>query len=139
MDAQMTDPRTGLAKERTSFAKFRTQLALDRTTLAWIRTALTMATFGFGMWSANILALHADVFPAETMGSAMGTTLMAASLGGAGFTFVVGQIVDQVGYAPAFWAVGSLAPIACLALFFWLGPVTRIRDAEATEDLARRP
>lgn len=48
MDAQMTDPRTGLAKERTSFAKFRTQLALDRTTLAWIRTALTMATFGFG-------------------------------------------------------------------------------------------
>ena len=48
MDAQLTDPRTGLAKERTSFAKFRTQLALDRTTLAWIRTALTMATFGFG-------------------------------------------------------------------------------------------
>jgi putative membrane protein len=48
MDAQPTDPRTGLAKERTSFAKFRTQLSLDRTTLAWIRTALTMATFGFG-------------------------------------------------------------------------------------------
>src|SRR5512139_4245358 len=49
MDAQLTDPRTGLAKERTSFAKFRTQLALDRTTLAWIRTALTMGTFGFGL------------------------------------------------------------------------------------------
>ena len=48
MDAQPTDPRTGLAKERTSFAKFRTQLSLDRSTLAWIRTALTMATFGFG-------------------------------------------------------------------------------------------
>ena len=47
-DAQMTDPRTGLAKDRTSFAKFRTQLSLERTTLAWIRTALTMATFGFG-------------------------------------------------------------------------------------------
>jgi putative membrane protein len=47
-DAQMTDPRTGLAKNRTSFAKFRTQLSLERTTLAWIRTALTMATFGFG-------------------------------------------------------------------------------------------
>jgi len=48
MDAELTDPRTGLAKDRTSFAKFRTELALDRTTLAWIRTALTMAAFGFG-------------------------------------------------------------------------------------------
>ena len=48
INAQMTDPTAGLAKECTSFAKFRTQLALDRTTLAWIRTALTMATFGFG-------------------------------------------------------------------------------------------
>ncbi len=94
--------------------------------IAWV----CLATFGFGMWSANILALHADVFPAETMGSAMGTTLMAASLGGAGFTFVVGQIVDRVGYGPAFGAVGSLAPIACLALIFWLGPVKPIRDEE---------
>ena len=78
--------------------------------------------------------LHADIFPAETMGSAMGTTLMAASLGGAGFTFAVGQIVDQVGYAPAFWAVGSLAPIACLSLFFWLGPVKRISETAITRE-----
>lgn len=98
--------------------------------IAWV----CVATFGFGMWSANILALHADIFPAETMGSAMGTTLMAASLGGAGFTFVVGQIVDQVGYAPAFWAVGSLALIACLSLFFWLGPVKRISETAITRE-----
>jgi len=103
--------------------------------IAWV----CVATFGFGMWSANILALHADVFPAETMGSAVGTTLMAASLGGAGFTFAVGQVVDQVGYAPVFWAVGSLAPLACLALFFGLGPVRRIPEVEAAEDLAERP
>lgn len=94
--------------------------------IAWV----CLATFGFGMWSANILALHADVFPAETMGSAMGTTLMAASLGGAGFTYLVGRIVDRVGYAPAFWAVGCLAPLACLVLYFGLGPVIRIQDAD---------
>jgi ACS family hexuronate transporter-like MFS transporter len=103
-------------------------LVVDAATPAAAIAWVCVATFGFGMWSANILALHADIFPAETMGSAMGTTLMAASLGGAGFTFVVGQIVDQVGYAPAFWAVGALAPIACLALFFWLGPVRRISE-----------
>ena len=92
--------------------------------IAWI----CVATFGFGMWSANILALHADVFPPDTMGSAVGVTLMAASLGGAAFTFVVGQVVDRVGYAPVFWVVGSLALVACLALFFLLGRVERIGD-----------
>ena len=92
--------------------------------IAWV----CLATFGFGMWSANILALHADVFPAETMATAMGSTLMAASLGGAVFTFGVGQVVDRLGYAPVFWTVGVLPLAACLALFFWIGRVERIRD-----------
>jgi ACS family hexuronate transporter-like MFS transporter len=93
--------------------------------IAWV----CVATFGFGMWSANILALHADVFPAETMGTAMGSTLMAASLGGAVFTFGVGQVVDRLGYAPVFWTVGVLPLAACVALVFWIGKVERIRDA----------
>ncbi len=93
--------------------------------VAWV----CLATFGFGMWSANILALHADIFPAETMGSAMGSTLMAASLSGAAFTFVVGQVVDRAGYQPVFWVVGLLPLAACLALVFWIGRVERIRDA----------
>ncbi len=92
-------------------------------------TWVCLATFGFGMWSANILALHADIFPAETMGTAMGSTLMAASLGGAVFTYAVGQVVDRVGYTPVFWAVGVLPLAACVALFFWLGRVERIRPA----------
>ncbi|MBI5693452.1 MAG: MFS transporter [Verrucomicrobia bacterium] len=92
--------------------------------IAWV----CVATFGFGMWSANILALHADVFPAETMATAMGSTLMAASLGGAGFTFLVGRVVDRFGYAPVFWAVGLLPLAACVALVFWVGRVERLRD-----------
>lgn len=86
------------------------------------------ATFGFGMWSANILALHADVFPAETMGTAMGSTLMAASLGGAIFTYGVGQVVDHLGYAPVFWTVGLLPLAACVTLLFWIGRVERIPE-----------
>lgn len=95
------------------------------TAITWV----CVVTFGIGIWSTNILALHADIFPAETMGTAMGSTLMAASLGGAAFTYLVGQAVDRAGYAPVFWVVGLLPSIACLALFFWVGPVKRIRDA----------
>jgi ACS family hexuronate transporter-like MFS transporter len=89
------------------------------TAIAWV----CVATFGFGMWSANILALHADIFPAEKMGSALGLTGMAASLGGAVSTFAIGRLVDRAGYSPVFFVAGLAALTACLALFFWIGPV----------------
>ena len=54
------------------------------------------------------------------MGSAVGVTLMAASLGGAIFTFAVGQVVDRVGYAPVFWTAGSLAMIVAGMIFIAL-------------------
>lgn len=91
--------------------------------LAWI----CLATFGFGLWSANILALHADIFPSATMGSALGLTGMAASLGGAIFTFIVGQVVDRAGYSPVFWAVGTAAFVAFLALLFLVGRVEQLQ------------
>jgi ACS family hexuronate transporter-like MFS transporter len=81
--------------------------------LAWV----SIATFGFGMWSANILALHADLFPPAAMGTAVGLTGSAASLGGAAVTFLVGGLVERYGYAPAFWVAGSLALFALVALF----------------------
>ncbi|MEJ1973423.1 MAG: MFS transporter [Lacunisphaera sp.] len=91
--------------------------------VAWV----CVATFGFGMWSANILALHADIFPSETIGSAVGLTGMAASLGGAIFTYIVGRLVTSAGYAPVFWVVGTLAFAAFVALVFAVGRVERIR------------
>jgi MFS transporter, ACS family, hexuronate transporter len=93
--------------------------------IAWV----SLATFGFGLWSANILALHADIFPSDSMAGAVGMTGMAASLGGAALTFAVGQMVDAAGYGPAF-AVASIAPaLACLALVYGVGRVTPLRAA----------
>lgn len=87
--------------------------------LAWV----SVATFGFGMWSANILALHADLFPADAMATAVGLTTAAASLGGACFTYAIGQMVDRHGYAPVFWVVGSAAALAFAFLLLVLGRV----------------
>jgi ACS family hexuronate transporter-like MFS transporter len=87
--------------------------------LAWV----CLATFGFGMWSANVLALHADLFPASAMGGALGLTGMAASIGGAISTFAIGRLVDATGYGPVFLTAGFAALVACLALFFWIGRV----------------
>ncbi|MFN0124207.1 MAG: MFS transporter [Blastocatellia bacterium] len=87
--------------------------------IAWV----CVATFGFGLWSANILALHADIFPAETMATAVGLTGMASSLGGSIFTYAIGLMVDRTGYQPVFAIAGTLALLACIALIFGVGRV----------------
>ena len=87
--------------------------------IAWV----CVATFGFGLWSANILALHADIFPTETMATAVGLTGMASSLGGSIFTYTIGLMVVRTGYAPVFGVAGTLALLACVALFVGVGRV----------------
>lgn len=94
--------------------------------IAWI----CIATAGFGMWSANILALHADIFPAATMATAMSATTMAASLGGAVATFAIGRLVDDGGYGPVFLVMGCLPLVALALLFLLVGPLKRIDDPE---------
>jgi len=85
--------------------------------IAWV----CVATFGFGMWSANIYALHADIFPAQSLATAVGFTGMGSSLGGAAFTYAAGLVVDKGGYAPVFWAIGILPLLACVTLVFCVG------------------
>ncbi|MBL8227860.1 MAG: MFS transporter [Bryobacterales bacterium] len=95
--------------------------------LAWV----SLATFGFGLWSANILALHADIFQARDMATALGLTGAAASFGSAVFTYATGLLVDVHGYAPAFWVAGTAAPAALLSLIFLLGRVETLSPKEA--------
>ena len=80
-----------------------------------------LATFGFGIWSANIYALHADIFPGRVLATAIGFTGMGSSLGGAVFTCAVGLLVDKAGYGPVFWAVGIIPLLACATLVLCVG------------------
>ena len=94
--------------------------------LAWV----SVATFGFGLWSANILALHADLFPSSVIGSAIGWTGMAASLGGVVFTYAIGQTVDRAGYGPVFTFAGLTALVALALLIVAVGKVEQQLPAE---------
>jgi ACS family hexuronate transporter-like MFS transporter len=100
------------------------------TAIAWV----CVATFGFGMWSANIYALHADIFPSQTLATAVGFTGMGSSLGGAAFTYVAGLVVDKAGYSPVFWTIGILPLMACLTLVFCVGRIKRDRETGSTQE-----
>jgi ACS family hexuronate transporter-like MFS transporter len=87
--------------------------------LAWV----SLATFGFGVWSPNIFALHSDLFPQTAVARATGITGVGTSLGGALFTGLTGYVVQDYGYAPAFVIIGLAAPVACIALLTLVGPL----------------
>jgi ACS family hexuronate transporter-like MFS transporter len=96
---------------------FVVEAASAASALAWI----SLATFGFGMWSANILALHADLFDPSTIASAVGWTTAASGVGGAAFAWLTGQMVDAQGYGLVFALAGSTALIAFAVLWFGVG------------------
>ena len=94
------------------------------TALAWV----SLATFGFGMWSANILALHADLFNASNIASAVGWSTAASSVGGAVFTWLTGRVVDSQGYSMVFTMAGTTALFAFAWLLF---AVNKVEESEA--------
>jgi ACS family hexuronate transporter-like MFS transporter len=101
-----------------------TRAATSLGSLSWI----SLATFGFGLWSANILALHADLFPSRQIGKALGFTGMAASLGGAASSYLIGRIVDFGGYQPVFYVAG-FAAIAAFGFLYFGVPKTLAQPA----------
>ncbi len=98
-------------------------LVVDAATAAGALYWVSIATFGFGLWSANTLAIHADIFHNEEIATAIGWTGMAASFGGAIFTFVVGQVIDHRGYGLVFTVAGLSALFAFCALVFAVGKI----------------
>ncbi|MBC8165744.1 MAG: MFS transporter [Bryobacteraceae bacterium] len=100
---------------------FVVEAASAASALAWV----SLATFGFGMWSANILALHADLFDSSTIASAVGWTTAASSIGGAAFTWLTGRVVDSQGYGLVFAMAGSAALFAFGVLWFGVFTPTR--------------
>ena len=71
---------------------------------------ICFALFGYASWSTMGLTLPSDLFPAEVVGSVTGLSGLASGLAGAGFTLLVGTLVDHFSYFPAF-VLAALVPI----------------------------
>ena len=76
--------------------------------------AISLVTFAYSCWAANVLTLPADVFENEALGTAAGLCGSAAGLGGMLSTLTIGWLVERVSYTPAF-AIAATAPIIAAA------------------------
>jgi ACS family hexuronate transporter-like MFS transporter len=90
---------------------------------------ICLALWGYASWATMGLTLPSDLFPQEVVGTVTGLSGFAASLAGAGFTFMVGILVDHFSYKPAFLVAGLLPVFATACLLLLIRPPTRIEPA----------
>ena len=84
---------------------------------------VSVAMAGYTGVCANMLALTADVFPKNLVGSVYGLASMGAGFGGMIFSLVTGWVVDHYSYQPVFFGFGVMPLVCALILWTLLGPV----------------
>jgi ACS family hexuronate transporter-like MFS transporter len=87
---------------------------------------ICVALWGYSSWSTMGLTLPSDLFPQEVVASVSGLSGLAAGLVGAGFTLLVGVIVDRFSYRAAFVAGGLMPILATVFLFLLIRPAAEV-------------
>jgi len=97
---------------------------------AFVSIALvSAATLGYTGALANMLAMPADRFPKNTVGSVWGLASMGAGFGGMVFSLATGWVVDHYSYVPVFAGFGILPLIA--AAIVWTLPSGGVEEGVA--------
>lgn len=90
---------------------------------------ISIATFAYACWAANILTLPMDLFPKAVVASVSGITGTGAAIGGMAFMLATGVLVDRFSYLPVF-IIAGLMPLGGAAFLVW---GLRAAKARATE------
>lgn len=86
-----------------------------------------MAMFGHQLYSTIVQTLVADMFPSRIVGSVSGLMGCAATYGAMLFSLVIGFIIDDYGYRPAFFIAGLLHPLSFILLFIIIKRIEMIK------------
>jgi len=87
----------------------------------------SLAMFAHQFWSANVQTLPADIFPSRVVGSVEGLLGSAGSFGGMLFSLLVGRLIGEHGYGPAFIIAGILHPIGFLLILLTVRRIEPVR------------
>ncbi len=87
---------------------------------------ICIALWGYASWSTMGLTFPSDLFPQEVVGSVTGLSGLAAGIVSAGFTMLVGLLVDRFSYRPAFVAAGLMPVLATIFVFLLIRPPAEV-------------
>lgn len=77
----------------------------------------SLAMFGHQCWSTIVQTLAADLFPSRMVGGVAGLMGCIGTYGAMLFSLLIGYIVGDTGYAPAFLISGVLHPLSFILVF----------------------
>jgi MFS transporter, ACS family, hexuronate transporter len=90
---------------------------------------VSVVTFAYSCWAANVLTLPADVFPGSVVASAVGLNGSAAGIGGMLSTLSVGWVVQHYSYTPVFTTAAFAPLLAATAILCLVRPRRLARQA----------
>jgi ACS family hexuronate transporter-like MFS transporter len=106
-----------LSMTTAAFVMLFAVLIIKAPTAGWAIFWFCCGAFGHQCISATLLTLSVDLFPKRTVATANGLTGSAALAGGMIFTFIVGWLVMNIGYAPIFVTIAFLDLIGAAILW----------------------
>jgi len=74
----------------------------------------SMAMFGHQCWATIVQTLAADMFVSKIVGSVAGLMGSVGTYGAMIFSLIIGFVIEEYGYSPAFIVAGVLHPISFL-------------------------
>lgn len=76
----------------------------------------SLAMFGHQFWSTLVQTLATDIFPSKVVGSVAGLMGAVGTYGAMLFSLIVGYLIQNSGYGPAFIIAGVLHPVSFILL-----------------------
>jgi MFS transporter, ACS family, hexuronate transporter len=88
-----------------------------------------LAMFGHQCWATIVQTLPADIFPSKIVGSVAGLMGCIGTYGAMLFSLVIGFVIEQYGYNPAFVVAGILHPLSFVLILLVLKKVEPVKLA----------
>ena len=82
----------------------------------WALAFISFAVWGYASWSTMGLTFPSDLFPQDVVASVTGVSGLGAGLAGAVFTLLVGWLVDNFSYLPAFFLAATIPMLATVSI-----------------------
>ncbi|MBC7892113.1 MAG: MFS transporter [Sphingobacteriaceae bacterium] len=108
-------------------------LLITGVSLPFVLLFFGLAMFGHQAYSTIVQTLVADMFPPRLVGSVSGLMGAAATFGAMLFNLVVGFLIEQYGYQPAFVLAGLFHPLGFLLVLFVIRKIEPQRLAPTAE------
>jgi ACS family hexuronate transporter-like MFS transporter len=95
---------------------------------------ISLATFGHGSWSSNIMAMPGDILPHTSVGTLYGLAAGCGSFGSILFMLVVGKLIDtRHSFTIPFVIAGLLPLVGLIFTFATSGTIQRLPSLASSE------